>query len=45
MTLMCWKNLPMPQGFCNSAVPSRMTDSGDGLAYYAAEVRILKLPD
>jgi len=43
MTLMCWKNLPMLEGFCNSAVPGRMTDSDDGLAYYAAEVRIFKI--
>lgn len=43
MTLMCWKNLPMMEGFCNSAVPGRLTDSEDGLAYYAAEVRIFKI--
>lgn len=43
MTLMCWKNLPMLEGFCNSAVPCRLTDSDDGLAYYAAEVRIFKI--
>ena len=42
-TLMCWKNLPMLKGFCNSAVPGRRTDAGVGLAYYAAEVRIFKV--
>ena len=42
-TLMCWKNLPMLKGFCNSAVPGRRTDAGIGLAYYAAEVRIFKV--
>lgn len=42
-TLMCWKNLPMLDGYCNSAVPGRLTDAQTGLAYYAAEVRIFKL--
>jgi anaerobic selenocysteine-containing dehydrogenase len=42
-TLMCWKNLPMLDGFCNSAVPGRLTDGENGLAYYAAEVRIFKI--
>ena len=41
-TLMCWKNLPMLKGFCNSAIPGRLTDADAGLAYYAAEVRIFK---
>ncbi len=42
-TLMCWKNLPMLDGVCNSAVPGRLTDADIGLAYYAAEVRIFKV--
>lgn len=42
-TLMCWKNLPMLDGFCNSAVPGRLTDGETGLAYYAAEVSIFKI--
>ncbi len=42
-SLMCWKNLPMLDGFCNSAVPGRLTDGNNGLAYYAAEVRIFKI--
>jgi len=42
-TLMCWKNLPMLDGFCNGAVPGRLTDGETGLAYYAAEVRIFKI--
>lgn len=40
--LMCWKNLPMPEGLCNSAISSRLTDSRQGLAYYAAPVDIVK---
>ncbi len=40
--LMCWKNIPMKQGVANDAIPNRLTDSGDGLAYYAAYVDIEK---
>jgi anaerobic selenocysteine-containing dehydrogenase len=33
-TIMCWKNIPMKQGFTNNAIPNALTDSGDGLVYY-----------
>ncbi len=39
-TLMCWKNVPMKQGQANNAIPARLTDAVDGLAYYAARVRL-----
>ncbi len=42
-TLMCWKNIPMKEGFTNNAIPNRLTDSGDGLALYAVYVEIEKV--
>lgn len=41
--LMCWKNIHMKQGYCNNAIPPRLTDSGTGLAYYAAYVEVVKI--
>ncbi len=42
-TLMCWKNIPMKEGFANKAIPNRLTDSGSGLALYAAYVEVEKV--
>jgi anaerobic selenocysteine-containing dehydrogenase len=43
-TLMCWKNIPMKQGQTNNAIPNGLTDSQEGLAYYAAKVEVKKIP-
>ncbi len=40
--LMCWKNIPMLEGRCNNAIPCQLTDSGNGLAYYAAFVTLAR---
>jgi anaerobic selenocysteine-containing dehydrogenase len=42
-TLMCWKNIPMKQGQTNNAIPSSLTDAGEGLDYYGACVNIKKI--
>lgn len=33
--IMCWKNIPMKEGFLNNAIPHKLTDSGNGLVYYS----------
>jgi anaerobic selenocysteine-containing dehydrogenase len=38
--VMCWKNIPMLEGVCNGAIPSRTTDTGTGLDYYSSFVTI-----
>ena len=43
-SLMCWKNIPMKQGYSNNAIPNLLTDSATGLAYYASFVDLEKLP-
>jgi anaerobic selenocysteine-containing dehydrogenase len=43
-TLMCWKNIPMKEGQTNNAIPNELTDSGEGLNYYGASVKIEKTP-
>jgi anaerobic selenocysteine-containing dehydrogenase len=44
-TLMCWKNIPMKQGQTNNAIPSSLTDAGEGLDYYGAYVDIEKVAE
>ena len=39
--ILCWKNVPMKEGYINDIVPPRLTDSGTGMVYYSvfADVR------
>ncbi len=39
--ILCWKNIPMKEGFINDMIPPRLTDSGNGMVYYTvfADVR------
>jgi len=38
--VMCWKNIPMLEGYMNNAIPNRLTDSGNGLVYYSHFVEV-----
>jgi anaerobic selenocysteine-containing dehydrogenase len=38
--VMCWKNIRMKEGVCNSAIRNRTTDVGSGLDYYSSFVTV-----
>lgn len=40
--VMCWKNIPMKEGYTNNAIPHELTDSGNGLVYYTHFVELEK---
>jgi len=42
-SVMCWKNIPMKEGYTNCAITNKLTDSGNGLVYYTHFVDINKI--
>lgn len=41
-SIMCWKNIPMKEGYTNNAIKHQLTDSGNGLVYYTHFVEAVK---
>jgi anaerobic selenocysteine-containing dehydrogenase len=40
--IMCWKNIPMKEGYTNNAIKNKLTDSETGLVYYTHFVDVRK---
>ncbi|XOB65708.1 molybdopterin-dependent oxidoreductase [Deferribacteres bacterium DY0037] len=42
-TIMSWKSIPMKDGYVNSAIGNKLTDSGNGLVLYGQYVEVKKI--
>ena len=43
--ILCWKNIPMKEGYINDLTPPKLTDSGSGMVYYTVFADVSKVEE